>query len=393
MGFRCDGNCTVCGRCANAPILTKFMVKGEDFKPRTGYGIAVDIGTTTLVFALINLEDGKLVGTKSRLNPQREFGPDVISRIEAAGKGKLGSMQNMITDSISQAADELMAAHNIPPADIAEIAIASNTVMTHLLLGLDPKSLGVLPFKPVASLAESYSAWELLPNAGIDCPVKIFPWIAAYVGGDITAGLALILPDGRERFLLIDLGTNGEMALYNRGELIVTATAAGPAFEQTVAASGQGSPAFGSASGVITALAELVREGRLDDTGALEDEEVFTQKQVRDLQLAKSAIRSGLEILLEVAGLTYHEVDMVYLAGGIGQAMVIADALTIGLIPPEMQDKATPAGNACLGGAAAVLANPKGLEYATRLIGSATEINLATHPKFNDYFMEYMYFE
>jgi uncharacterized 2Fe-2S/4Fe-4S cluster protein (DUF4445 family) len=213
------------------------------------------------------------------------------------------------------------------------------------------------------------------------------PWLAAFVGGDITAGLIYTKAMAAERFLLIDLGTNGEMALYDRGRLTVTSAAAGPAFEASAPAPG------GGASGVISLLAGLVRRGIADETGLLTGESVFSQKQIRDLQLAKSAVRSGLEILLKSSSLGYDGLDSVYLAGGIGQAMDVADAADIGLIPAGLSGKTAAVGNAALGGAVmSLLAPEEAAAEADKFTREAVEINLAAHPDFNDYFMEYMYF-
>ena len=392
MFNECSGNCITCGKCAAVPILEGFRAGGQPFTPRQGYGIAIDIGTTTVVLALINLGTGKAEARHSFMNPQRAFGPDVISRIDAANKGHLPELSRMITDSISEGITALLTAKGVPPGDVTDITIAGNTVMTHLLLGFPCESLGVVPFKPVHTLEESYDSTILFGPSGVRCGVRIAPWLAAYVGGDITAGLLHVLPESKRRFMLMDLGTNGEIALYDDGHLTVTATAAGPAFEQPVMAS-QGKQAFQGASGVISALAALVREEIVDETGVLEDERVFTQKQVRDLQLAKSAIRSGLEILLEIGGHRYTDLDTVYLAGGIGQAMNIQDAVQIGLIPQELEAKARPAGNASLGGAAALLTDPAGTAANVEiLLPTVKEINLAAHPSFNERFMEYMFF-
>jgi len=373
----------------SAIILDEYRASGQPLTPRDGYGIAADIGTTTVVLALIDLSSGKAVARHSFMNPQRAFGPDVISRIDAANKGHLPEMRRMITDSISGGIAALLAAHGLSPGDVVDIAVAGNTVMIHLLLGLSCESLGTLPFEIAHTLEKSYDSAKLFTPSRVRCNVRMVPWLAAYVGGDITAGLLCVAEQSEPPFLLMDLGTNGEMALYESGQLTVTATAAGPAFEQSVAAS----KLFQGASGVISALADLVRREVVDETGLLSNEEVFTQKQVRDLQLAKSAIRSGLEILLETRGYYYEDIETVYLAGGIGQGMNVRDAVDIGLIPKALEGKAIPVGNTALGGAAALLTSPEqAIANMERLLLLATEINLAAHPMFSEYFMEHMFF-
>lgn len=383
--FKCDGNCIVCGKCANTLILEGYRGGSWVIKPRAGYGIAVDIGTTTVVLALLDLNTGMIKKRHSFMNPQRAFGADVISRIDAANKGHLDELCKMIRTAISDGIVMLLEASDISGTDVIDVAIACNTVMSYLLMGFPCKSLGVVPFKPAYSMEDTYQSAELFPSSGVRCKVRVIPWLAAYVGGDITAGLLHVLPEGKNRFMLMDLGTNGEIALYDNGRLIVTATAAGPAFEQPIAN-------FQAASEVISALARLVREEIVDESGFLEQEDIFTQRQIRDLQLAKSAIRSGLEILLEICNYKYEHLDTVYLAGGIGQAMNVKDAADIGLIPKELEEKTRPAGNTALGGAAALLSAPNQAMADIKKLLHAEEINLAAQPSFNEYFMDYMAF-
>jgi len=389
MFDKCKGNCITCGKCASAAILDEYCAKGQVFTPRQGYGIAVDLGTTTIVLALIDLSCGSVVARHSFMNPQRAFGPDVISRIDAANKGYLAKLCHMITDSISGGITILLAAKNISPKKIVDIVVAGNTVMTYLLLELPCENLGITPFKAIYKLEKSYDSKRLFGLSELQCSVRVTPWMTAYVGGDVTAGLIYVIAQGKRRFLLMDLGTNGEMLLYGDGRLTVTATAAGPAFEQPVMASKN----FQGASGVINTLAELVRQELVDEAGALENEVIFTQKQVRDLQLAKSAIRSGLEILLEINGYDYGDLETVYLAGGIGQGMNVQDAADIGLIPKALKNKTLPVGNASLGGAATLLTcPPQTAGTIDELLPAVTEINLAAYPRFHEYFMEYMSF-
>ncbi|MCL2579278.1 MAG: ASKHA domain-containing protein [Oscillospiraceae bacterium] len=391
MSERCSGDCIICGKCANAAILEGFNASGRLFTPQEGYGVAVDIGTTTVVLALMDLRDGKTLARHSFMNPQRAFGTDVISRIDAANKGHLNDLKQAVTDSVSEGLATLLTAKDLKPDQILAVTIGCNTVMAYLLLGFPCQRLGAAPYIPDSSMEETYLASELFANSGLFCPVRIIPWMAAYVGGDITAGLIYLLPQGSSRFLLIDLGTNGEMALYDNGRLTVTATAAGPAFEQPVTAG-----KFVGASAVVGALAELVRTGKVNKRGLLLSEEKggpLTRKQVRELQLAKSAIRAGIEILIETSGLGYDGIDAIYLAGGMGQGMAVQDAADIGLIPGELVPKAIPVGNACLGGAAALLSAPaQVLSDMNELLTAASEVNLARHPNFNGYFMAYMFF-
>ena len=375
MNKNCIGNCLLCGKCKEYSILESFDDEPMKITPREGFGVAIDIGTTTVVLALCDLKNGAVIKRHSFYNPQREFGPDVISRIDAANRGGLFVLKNMINKRIASGLKELKKHCD---GEISEVVIAGNTVMTHLLLGFSCQSLGVFPFRPARELLEEYWLFGL--------PATIVPWFTAFVGGDIMAGL--LFRKKKESFLLVDLGTNGEMALYQEGKLLVTASAAGPAFEGAA-----GCGAGGGASFVITELANLVKKGSIDETGMITEDNIFTQKQVRDLQLAKSAVRSGLEILLAAAGLSYSQVDKVYLAGGIGQAMDIDDAVTIGLIPAKLAEKVIPAGNTSLGGAIRLLlAKEQGKKEIAELQALVNEINLAEHERFNDLFMENMFF-
>jgi uncharacterized 2Fe-2S/4Fe-4S cluster protein (DUF4445 family) len=389
---KCVGNCIICGKCNSTPILEHFSQNNIIIEDGEGYGIAIDIGTTTVVLALVDLVKGTLLARHSFLNPQRAFGPDVISRIDAANKNNFKELNQMITNGIVDAVGELLANKNASPKSVVRMVITGNTTMTYLLLGFSCESLGVYPFKATHEVLSHYKAASIFGTFEISCDILMFPHFAAFIGGDIVAGLlhtkSLGIPSGVSRFMLIDLGTNGEMALYNNGELIVTATAAGPAFET---AAGRG------ASNVISLLADMLKLGAIDETGLLDESALnplLTQTQIRELQLAKSAVRTGLEILLKNSGLSYDDLDALYLAGGIGQAINTIDACVIGLIPDELQNKATPIGNAALGGAVSLLLAPSSQSKTIdNIIASAKEINLATHPNFNDYFVENMLFD
>ena len=382
MANLCNGNCITCGKCAAFPILTQYKSGVLSFEQQDGYGIAIDIGTTTIVLALFDLTAGKLITRHSFLNPQRKYGPDVISRIKAANEGHVFDLHKLIIIDVQSGIKSLLASYGINKLE--RIIIAGNTTMTYLLLALSCQSLGVYPFKPQFNIADEYHYTHFFAWAGMNCPVNLIPFFTAFVGGDVLAGLLHVLPEGKRCFLLIDLGTNGEMALYDNGKLTVTSTAAGPAFEK-----GQG-----GASGIIHELAHLIQMELIDETGLLSGSSGFlSQEDVRNLQLAKSAVRSGLELLLETGSVTYEDLETVYLAGGIGQAIDINDAVSIGLIPPQLKNKTLAVGNASLGGAARFLLTPEASrEDMEKLLNNFLEFNLAEHPRFNDCFMEYMGF-
>ncbi|MDR1669345.1 MAG: ASKHA domain-containing protein [Oscillospiraceae bacterium] len=373
----CLGNCLICGKCGRFSILETYEGGAAGLEARPGFGAAIDIGTTSAVLALLDLETGKTLARHSFMNPQRAYGPDVISRIHAANGGALPALRGAITEALGEGLRALMDSRGI--RRLEDTVIACNTVMAHLLLGFSCESLGVSPFQPAHRLKEVYDLSELF--TGLHGPARIVPWLSAFVGGDIAAGILYVMPRGARRFLLADLGTNGELALFDGGKVTVTSTAAGPAFE------GSGRP--GGASKVLDDLAALVRRGLVDETGRLSDESVFTQKEIRGLQLAKSAVRTGIEVL----GLSGGELDAVYLAGGIGQAMKAESAADVGLLPSGMVPLVRAVGNASLGGAARLLLSPG--EAAADLRGlteNVTEINLAAHPRFQELFMEHMAF-
>ncbi|MDR2737291.1 MAG: ASKHA domain-containing protein [Gracilibacteraceae bacterium] len=325
----------MCGQCGDFSILDSFGLRGLAVEPRQGFGLAVDLGTTSVVLVLFDLLTGAAVSRHGFMNPQRIYGPDVISRISAANDGHLDKLHCLITESLSAGITALLTSQNLPPDSVADMVVAGNTTMAHLLLGLSCESLGVFPFKP---------AHELPGNDGA---MRVVPWLSGFVGGDITAGLLSVLTEGKRCFVLIDLGTNGEIALYNDGSLTVTSVAAGPAFE---GAKG------GTASGLLDDLALLVREGLVDKKGRLrENSTLFTQREIHDLQLAKSAVRTGFEVVLESANLSIRELDAVYLAGGIGQAMKVSGAVAVGLLPETIEDRVQAVGNASLSGAARLL--------------------------------------
>jgi len=384
--IKCHGNCITCGKCNNFRILDQYAQSGTAHEPREGYGIAIDIGTTTVVLTLVDLTIGTTLARHSFLNPQRKFGPDVISRIDAANKGHLDELTQAIKTDTASAVRELLKTEDILPESITQMAIAGNTTMIYLLLGLSCESLGVQPFKPAFPVNDSYTCASLFDIPGVSCDVFVLPYLAAFIGGDITAGLLHTMAFSKQQFLLLDLGTNGEMGLYKNGELIVTATAAGPAFDTI---------GRGGASGVISVLANMLSKGDIDESGFLCTESSdLSQTQVRELQLAKSAVRTGVEILIKESGLSYDDLEALYLAGGIGQAIDVSDACAIGLIPSELENKAISVGNVALGGAVSLLLAPgKQWRVVENLLASAKEINLSTHRDFSDFYMDFMFFE
>ncbi len=415
---------------------------GKSADKDTELGIAIDIGTTTLAFSLISLPEGNVLYTHTAINHQRKFGSDVITRIEAAGEGKDKELRLTIIEDLLEGIKKLLSGKE-PPARIKALAIAANTTMLHLLMGYPAKSLGVYPFKTHTVKLEKYRFSDVFSDrageafkAYEDIPVYLLPGISAYVGADIVSGLySLDLHEKNELFALIDLGTNGEMALGNKEKLLVTSTAAGPAFEGGNIKYGTGSIAGAVSSvkidkegnseiktigerppigicgtGVIEAVSELLRNEFIDETGALSDDYadegfplakkedgefiLLTQKDVREIQLAKSAIRAGFEVLLRRFGAGYEDISALYIAGGFGYYLDVKKACSIGMIPKELLDRTKAIGNSSLNGAVLFLKNLEtSCEITTELAERAKEISLSNDSDFGELYMEHMMFE
>lgn len=317
--------------------------------------VAVDVGTTTIAMQLRDMADGSILDTYTCINPQRSYGADVLSRIEAAGepevkKAMQEAVQGALQEGLARFEDTLGASKDASAKQdfphIHGMSIAANTTMVHLLMGYDVSRLGQYPFA-----AETLSGIRTR-LFGMD--TVILPGISAFVGGDIAAGMeALSMQERREITLLLDLGTNGEMVLGNQERLVAAATAAGPAFEGN-------SDCYGT--DLMRLTAQLIKERILDTTGLLADpyfEEGITiggvrltQQYIRQLQMAKAAICTGIDILCEKYGLKeYTEIDKIFLAGGMGYYLDPGAAATIGLFPAALADRTIAVGNAALEGA------------------------------------------
>jgi uncharacterized 2Fe-2S/4Fe-4S cluster protein (DUF4445 family) len=394
--------------------------------------VAIDIGTTTVVLQLIDADTGKVVGTRSFLNGQRPYGEDVVTRIQYSGEGGLETLNQAIRSGLKSALDALCADADIGIDRLEYICVAGNTTMIYLLLGYPCKSLGVYPFEPEFAVKEKYTFKEAFGRDDCKCDVYILPWASAYVGGDITAGYLACCTGPNETALLIDMGTNGEMLLWSGDKAWCCSTAAGPAFEGGGIEFGTGSvpgaiskvdlddgkfiyetiggasPVGICGSGVLDASACLLRGEFVDESGRMEDpyfnsgvvlakgangqDILFTQKDIRELQLAKSAVRAGLEIMLTVSGLSISQLDAVYLAGGFGQKLRLESAVQVGLLPQDLSEKTKTSGNSSLGGCVKVSCDLNILKEAEALSKRAHEIQLNEHPDFQNLFMEHMMF-
>lgn len=414
-----------------------------------GYGIAIDIGTTTIAMSLIDIENKKSIHTITMLNRQRKFGADVIARIQASNDGKGADLKLTVERDLLTGIEKILGVTSIGADSLKEIVIAGNTTMGHLLLGYSCETLGVYPFTPVDISAKSLYFKDVFSIIGkedessidrrilqdlSEVPVFFAPGISTYVGADIAAGiLHCKMVEDSQVSLLIDLGTNGEMAIGNSEKLLVTSTAAGPAFEGGNISCGTGSidgavcdvriigedimlgtindaPVSGiCGTGVIAITSELLENEIVDETGRLEEEFFecgfvlgvaedgrvisFTQKDVREIQLAKSAIRAGVETLILRYGIEKKDISHVYLAGGFGYHIDLEKAVKIGLLPEEFLGRIVAVGNSSLGGGVHILTNDSNRDRLDKICSMAEEISLSDDRDFQEFYMEYMMFE
>lgn len=401
-----------------------------------GYGMAVDIGTTTVVAHLHDMATGERLASVGRSNPQIAFGSDVISRISASVDGKLDMMMGIIQDAMREMKAKLCKIARINPEDVVAVSIAGNTVMEHIAIGLPPDTIGVNPFTPLSLFGDVRDIDGLGPCYFARC-------IAGYVGGDITAGmLACGIGEGGTR-LFLDLGTNGEMALSVGERIVCCATAAGPVFEGAnihfgMPASpgaisgvtfedgkvrtnviGDVAPIGVCGTGVIDAVALMVRLGVVDETGYLlgadelegliaeyagregdrnvfylvDDHSVFiTQDDVRSLQLAKAAVCGGIMTMLDAAGIGVSDIESLEIAGGFGAYLNLDSAAAIGLFPEELLPLASSVGNTSGEGATSLLLSSAARARESAIVEQCTYLELSTSAEFNDFYIEMMEF-
>jgi uncharacterized 2Fe-2S/4Fe-4S cluster protein (DUF4445 family) len=419
------------------------------------FGIAFDLGTTTVVATLLDLSTGTPAGVESALNSQQPFGADVITRISATmmDPGNLDKLQNLARETLTELTRAVCAQGGVEPHEVYEVALAGNATMTHLVLGIDPEPLGMAPFIMATRLYPEVLAADL-GLGGVVHPrarAVVFPAFGAYVGGDITAGLLASGMDRDARVrLFVDIGTNCEIVLGNRDWLLATAAPAGPAFEGAAIRCGMraadgaievvtmtpeelGLKVIGDAepqglcgSGLVDAVTGLVRVGLLDASGrfvpedeaasiapgladrltmvgkervfvlhwrgAAEDSIYLSQRDVRELQFAKAAIATGWQILLEEAGLTAADVKQVLLAGSFGSYLSAASAIRIGLVPKVPVMRVVSAGNVAGEGAKMALLSLRERAGGLALLEEVRYVELSDRADFNDRFIEQLPF-
>jgi uncharacterized 2Fe-2S/4Fe-4S cluster protein (DUF4445 family) len=401
-------------------------------------GAAVDIGTTTVVLSLVNLRSGRLLSTVSEYNRQMKAGDDVISRISYAEEGGLAELRDLVVSTINLLVKEARAssARPVDEREITSFAIAGNTTMIHLLLGLDPRGIRYEPYVPVTNAPPVIRSKLLGLGGNEQALVYCIPGRAGFVGGDITADIvASGLHKHKQLSLLIDVGTNGEVVLGNKELMVACSTSAGPAFEGGEVACGMramngaiervsvsektpsyevigGNRPLGiCGSGLIDVMAQLFKAGTIDKKGRIQD---FADERVRraeqgaeyvlvpssngskeiklsDDDLAnilrtKAAVFAGCKVLLRSLDRRFKDVQKVYVAGGFGNYIDIENAITIGLLPDLPRKRFKFIGNAALGGAVQCLLSAEKRKEAQAVYEALTYLELSTSSSFFDEF-------
>lgn len=403
-------------------------------------GLAVDIGTTKIAGYLVDLASGKTLASQGLMNPQISYGEDVVSRIVAARRSpnEAERLQKLLVDALSQMAADLCVQANANPTDIVEAVVVGNTAIHHLFLRFPVEQLGLAPYVPAVCAALDVKARDIGLQIAPGAYVHLLPNIAGYVGADHVAMLlATRIAESSGIVLALDIGTNTEICLNNRGKLTSVSCASGPAFEgahirfgmraapgaiehllltkekleyQTI---GNAMPVGICGSGLLDIVAQLKLNGVLDHHGRMgehprvrtrnnlrefvivEEKErdgldaiTLSQKDVRELQLAKAAIRMGIQALVEHNGLAENDIEQVIIAGAFGTFIDVSSAITIGMLPPLPPERFTQVGNAAGTGARLALISREQRAEAELIAERDGYIELASVPNFNRKFAE-----
>lgn len=431
----------------------KVMTSGymPDFQKefRQGFGIAVDIGTTTVVTELVNMKDGMILAQDSMINPQKQFGLDVLTRItyeyDHPDDG-VGKLQKAIVDALNHMIENMCTKAGVFPENIAEIDVAANCTMLHMLLGIDARQIGHAPYQPVFKEAQTIKAQKIGIRAGKETILYCLPSVSSYIGADIVAGAYVCgLQKEKENVLFIDIGTNGEIVLASGGKLLSCSCAAGPALEGMnitcgmraadgaieevhieqggvkVQVIGGESPEGLCGSGILSVMKELLRTGIVKNTGVFvkkeaipdsdsrsslirlngtkrefiinHDPEIFvTQGDIRQIQLAKGAILSGFLALLNRAGISMEELSKVLIAGQFGAHLPAESLVGTGILPEFVKDKIIYVGNSSKTGAYMTLMSAKAKREIEILAEDISYMELAETENYERLFTESMIF-
>jgi uncharacterized 2Fe-2S/4Fe-4S cluster protein (DUF4445 family) len=407
-------------------------------------GLAIDLGTTKVAGYLVDLSDGRTLAAKGIMNPQISYGEDIISRITTVvhSPDNAAALQKLAVDAINELSTDLCAEAGAKPEQILEAVVVGNTAMHHLFLRLPVKQLAISPFVPAISQALEVRAGELGLNIAPGAYVHLLPNIAGFVGADhVSMLLATDAWQAKETTVALDIGTNTEVSLIYKGKIATTSCASGPAFEgghikygmraaagaierlridgdkiqyQTI----DGAPPVGiCGSGILDALAQLYLAKIIDEGGRIIDKRprvrtykgqcefvlvsseerkgkpaiTITQHDVRELQLAKAAIRTGIQSLLEASGCAEDDIKQVIIAGAFGTYIDVASAVTIGMLPPLPLNRFRQVGNAAGMGAKLALISLKSRAKAQAVASRVSYIELASTPGFQPTFMQASY--
>jgi len=414
-----------------------IAVEPGDTSPRR-HAIAFDLGTTTVVATLLDLETGQPMAVRSILNAQQPFGADVISRISATmmDEAALDRLRTHAHETLQQLTDEVCAEAGVDPREVYEIVVTGNVTMIQLALGIDPEPLSMAPFTIAARRMPEAKAADFGLRVHERAPAVLFPALGAYVGPDIVAGiLATGLTLDRRVRLFIDVGTNSEIVLGSSGRALATAAPAGPAFEAAqircgmraadgaiegvkiadgeveLTVIGDVEPVGLCGSGLVDAVAELVGAGILDHSGRfvlasserldkIGDENVFrltddiylSQRDVRELQFAKASIATGWTILCRELGIEPDEIAQVLLGGSFGSYLTPASAVKIGLVPRLPLPRIVAAGNVAGEGAKIVALSVTERAAASAVLDEVDYVELSGRTDFNDLFIDQLAF-
>lgn len=403
---------------SKAEILKTGVSAGEETDGEAGLGVSVDVGTTTLAAYLVERSTGRVLASDARLNPQRPHGADVISRLSFAIESEENAalLQREILAAIDEMTRSMLERAGRAGEEIRCRALVGNTVMMHLLGGYPARPLAFAPFTP------AYTALHEKELGGVR--TILGGCISGYVGADtLAAALACGLDERDENAMLIDIGTNGEIMLKKDGRCFACSCAAGPAFEGAHIACGTGAVAGaidharvengeivyttiggGEAtgicgSGLIDLTAALLERGDITPMGRmagdvrLSERVYLARSDIREVQLAKAAIASGIRILAEQAGAALADIEKVYLAGGFGNFIGLDGACRIGLLPAALRAKIVPVGNAAGSGSVRLLVSEQARRRAEALRQATRCVELAATPDFNDVYTDELLFE
>ena len=411
------------------------------------FGLAIDVGTTTCAVHLIDLTRNQVLGTASDYNGQRVRGHDIISRINyAATPERLEEMHALVLDGLNAMTSSLCRAHGVDPEEIDNAAIAGNTTMVHLMLGLNPDYIRLEPYTPTINRPPLLRGHEVGLAINPEALVVFAPGVGSYVGGDITAGLLQtpFAARGEEVSLFLDIGTNGEIVVGNGEWMMACAASAGPAFEgygvgcgtramagavervridpvtgrADVSVIGGGMPRGVCGSGMIDLLAEMWTTGLLDSSGKLRPEAapglvrpsadstrnmqylivpaaesatgcdiVISEQDIMNLLRAKAAIYSACSLMLKSVGLDFDSVSRVYVAGGFGRFLDLRKAVVIGMLPDLPLENYVYLGNAALAGAHAILSSSEARQTILEVADRLTYLELNADPSYMDEYM------